>query len=162
MLRRRVDPADLDMRDTIMEAIGIEVTGISEERVVATMPVHGATKQPFGILHGGASVVLAETVASLGTYNLIDRENELAVGLEIHANHIRSKDEGLVTAVGTLLHRGRSWSGTSASPTRTTGSSASRAARWRWCRNSLSALRVSRQEVNEPDEARSTIEQILS
>jgi 1,4-dihydroxy-2-naphthoyl-CoA hydrolase len=107
MLRRKVDPADLDMRDTIMEAIGIEVTGISEERVVATMPVHGATKQPFGILHGGASVVLAETVASLGTYNLIDRENELAVGLEINANHIRSKDEGLVTAVGTPLHRGR-------------------------------------------------------
>jgi 1,4-dihydroxy-2-naphthoyl-CoA hydrolase len=107
MLRRKVDPADLDMRDTIMEAIGIEVTGISEERVVATMPVHGATKQPFGILHGGASVVLAETVASLGTYNLIDRENELAVGLEINANHIRSKDEGLVIAVGTPLHRGR-------------------------------------------------------
>jgi 1,4-dihydroxy-2-naphthoyl-CoA hydrolase len=107
MLRTRVDPAELDMRHTIMEAIGIEVTDISEERVVATMPVHGPTKQPFGLLHGGASVVLAETVASLGTYNLIDRENELAVGLEINANHIRSKGEGLVTAVGTPLHRGR-------------------------------------------------------
>jgi 1,4-dihydroxy-2-naphthoyl-CoA hydrolase len=107
MLRRRMDPASLDTRDTIMEAIGIEVTDISEERVVATMPVHGPTKQPFGLLHGGASVVLAETVASLGTYNLIDRENELAVGLEINANHIRSKGEGLVTAVGTPLHRGR-------------------------------------------------------
>jgi 1,4-dihydroxy-2-naphthoyl-CoA hydrolase len=102
-----VDPTHLDMRDTIMEAIGIQVIDISEERVVATMPVHGPTKQPFGILHGGASVVLAETVASLGTYNLIDRESQLAVGLEVNANHIRSKDGGLVTAVGTPLHRGR-------------------------------------------------------
>jgi 1,4-dihydroxy-2-naphthoyl-CoA hydrolase len=91
----------------IREAIGIEVTDISEERVVATMPVHGPTKQRFGMLHGGASLVLAETVASLGTYNLIDRERELAVGLEINANHIRSKGEGLVTAVGTPLHGGR-------------------------------------------------------
>ena len=90
-----------------MDAIGIRVTDISEERVVATMPVHGPTKQPFGILHGGASVVLAETVASLGTYNLIDRERQLAVGLEINANHIRSKVGGLVTAVGTPLHTGR-------------------------------------------------------
>ncbi len=102
-----MDPTHLDTQDTIMEAIGIEVTRISGERVVATMPVHGPTKQPFGILHGGASLVLAETVASLGTYNLIDRESQLAVGLEINANHIRSKGEGLVTAVGTPLHRGR-------------------------------------------------------
>jgi 1,4-dihydroxy-2-naphthoyl-CoA hydrolase len=71
------------------------------------MPVHGPTKQPFGVLHGGASVVLAETVASLGTYNLIDRESQLAMGLEINANHIRAKNDGLVTAVGTPLHRGR-------------------------------------------------------
>jgi 1,4-dihydroxy-2-naphthoyl-CoA hydrolase len=102
-----VDPTKLDMRDTIMEAIGIEVTELSEGRVVATMPVHGPTKQPFGVLHGGASVVLAETVASLGTYNLIDGETQLAMGLEINANHIRAKSEGLVTAVGTPLHSGR-------------------------------------------------------
>ena len=102
-----MDPRLLDISETIMEAIGIEVTDLSEERVVATMPVHGPTKQPFGILHGGASVVLAETVASLGTYNLIDQENQLAVGLEINANHIRSKSDGLVTAVGTPLHKGR-------------------------------------------------------
>lgn len=102
-----MDPTQLDMRDTIMEAIGIEVTHLSEERVVATMPVHGPTRQPFGVLHGGASVVLAETVASLGTYNLIDGESQLAMGLEINANHIRAKSEGLVTAVGTPLHRGR-------------------------------------------------------
>ena len=54
-----MDPTQLDIRDTIMEAIGIEVTDLSEERVVATMPVHGPTKQPYGVLHGGATVVLA-------------------------------------------------------------------------------------------------------
>ena len=102
-----VEDEHLSTENTIMEAIGIEVVNVSEEEVVATMPVHGPTKQPFGILHGGASLVLAETVASLGTFNLIDQENELAVGLEINANHIRSKREGVVTAVGTPVHRGR-------------------------------------------------------
>lgn len=97
----------LGTENTIMEAIGIEVVEVSGEQVVAAMPVHGPTKQPFGILHGGASLVLAETVASLGTFNLIDQENELAVGLEINANHLRSKSEGTVTAVGTPLHQGR-------------------------------------------------------
>lgn len=90
-----------------MAAIGVEVVEISEDEVVATMPVHGPTKQPFGILHGGASLVLAETVASVGTFNLIDQENELAVGLEINANHVRAKSEGLVTATGKPLHQGR-------------------------------------------------------
>ena len=94
--------------NTILEALGIEITECTEEMVTATMPVHGATHQPFGILHGGASVVLAETVASLGTWNLIDQENEQAVGLEINANHIRSKRDGIVTAIGTPLHKGRS------------------------------------------------------
>lgn len=102
-----MEPARPGMESTIMEAIGIEVIEVSGYRVVATMPVHGPTKQPFGVLHGGASVMLAETVASLGTFNLIDREKELAVGLEVNANHVRSKSEGLVTAVGVPLHRGR-------------------------------------------------------
>lgn len=92
---------------TIMGALGIEVGEVAAERVVATMPVHEATHQPFGLLHGGASVVLAETVASIGTWNLIDQENEIAVGLEINANHIRGKQEGMVTAIGTPLHKGR-------------------------------------------------------
>ena len=96
-----------NIENTIIEAIGIEITETSEDRIVATMPVHGPTKQPFGVLHGGASVVLAETVASVGTFNLIDDEKELAMGLEINANHVRSKSDGTVTAVGTPLHRGR-------------------------------------------------------
>ena len=92
---------------TIMGALGIQVEETSADRVVATMPVHEATHQPFGLLHGGASAVLAETVASIGTWNLVDQENEIAVGLEINANHIRGKQDGIVTAVGTPLHKGR-------------------------------------------------------
>ena len=94
-------------KDTLMEALGIKIVELNQERVVATMPVLGATRQPYGLLHGGASVALAETVASTGTYNLIDRDKQQAVGLEINANHIRGKREGIVTAVGIPLHKGR-------------------------------------------------------
>lgn len=89
------------------DALGIEVLELAPQRVVATMPVHDATRQPFGILHGGASVALAETVASLGAWSSIDRERFTAVGLEINANHLRAKREGLVRAVGTPVHQGR-------------------------------------------------------
>ncbi|WP_211655725.1 hotdog fold thioesterase [Planococcus alpniumensis] len=95
------------VEETIMGVLGIELTEQSAERIVATMPVHAATHQPFGLLHGGASVVLAETVASFGTWHAIDQQNEIAVGLEINANHIRGKKEGVVTAIGTPLHKGR-------------------------------------------------------
>ena len=89
------------------DALGIEVLELAPRRVVATMPVHDATRQPFGILHGGASVALAETVASLGAWSSIDRERFAAVGLEINANHLRAKRDGLVRAVATPLHQGR-------------------------------------------------------
>ncbi len=95
-------------KDTIIGVLGIEFIETSPDRVVATMPVNSATHQPFGLLHGGASVVLAESVASVGTWNLIDQENEIAAGLEINANHIRGKASGVVTAIGTPLHKGRS------------------------------------------------------
>jgi len=95
------------LKGTLMEALGIEIVELSPEKVVATMPVNEATRQPFGLLHGGASVALAETVASVGTYNLIDPVRQFTVGLEINANHIRGKRDGVVTAVGTPLHKGR-------------------------------------------------------
>lgn len=98
---------NFENKNTLHEALGIEFLEITAEKVVATMPVNENTKQPFGILHGGASVALAETVASIGAYNLIDQEKEISVGLEINANHIRSKKGGVVTAIGTILHRGR-------------------------------------------------------
>lgn len=95
------------LEETMMGALGIEIKELSAERAVATMPVHAATHQPFGLLHGGASVALAETIASTATWNLIDQENEMAVGLEINANHLRGKTDGIVTAIATPLHKGR-------------------------------------------------------
>lgn len=94
-------------KGTLLEALGIEITELGEGRVVATMPVDHRTHQPFGILHGGASVALAETVASIGAYALVDQETENVVGLEINANHIRAVRSGTVTATGTVLHRGQ-------------------------------------------------------
>jgi uncharacterized protein (TIGR00369 family) len=94
-------------KGTLLEALGIEITEIGEGRIVATMPVDHRTHQPFGLLHGGASVALAETVASLGAYALVDPEKESVVGLEINANHVRAVRSGTVTATGTILHRGK-------------------------------------------------------
>ena len=91
----------------LADALGIEVLEISPDRVVATMPVDNRTRQPFGILHGGASVALAETVASLASAANVDREEFAAVGLEINANHLRAKRDGLVTATATPVHIGR-------------------------------------------------------
>lgn len=97
----------MNQQGTIMEALGIETVHLSANRVVCTMPVDGRTRQPFGLLHGGASVVLAETAASLGTFANIDQEQEYAVGMEINANHLRSVSDGQVTATAVPLHRGR-------------------------------------------------------
>lgn len=94
-------------KGTLLEALGIEITELGEGRVVATMPVDHRTHQPFGLLHGGASVALAETVASIGAYALVDQETENVVGLEINANHVRAVRNGTVTATGTVLHRGK-------------------------------------------------------
>lgn len=98
----------MDIKGTIIEALDIQTIELTADKVVCTMPVNDKTKQPFGLLHGGASVVLAETVASIGTWAQIDQENEVAMGMEISANHLRSVGQGLVTAVGTPLHKGRS------------------------------------------------------
>ena len=87
--------------------LGIEMLELSGERVVATMPVDDRTRQPFGILHGGASIALAETVASFGATASIDRDRFLAVGQEINGNHLRPKTHGLVRATGVPVHVGR-------------------------------------------------------
>jgi 1,4-dihydroxy-2-naphthoyl-CoA hydrolase len=88
--------------------LGIEIVELSGERVVATMPVDERTRQPFGILHGGASIALAETVASFGATASIDRDRFIAVGQEINGNHLRPKTEGVVRATGVPVHVGRS------------------------------------------------------
>lgn len=87
--------------------LGIEMIELTKERVVATMPVDERTRQPFGLLHGGASIALAETVASFGAAVFIDRERQTAVGQEINGNHLRPKFDGMVRAVGIPLHVGR-------------------------------------------------------
>ena len=91
----------------LLETLQIEIVDAEPGRVVATMPVGTRVHQPFGLLHGGASVALAETVASIAGSLNCDRACEMAVGLEINANHLRPVREGTVTAVGTPLHLGR-------------------------------------------------------
>ncbi|MED4403016.1 hotdog fold thioesterase [Metabacillus fastidiosus] len=98
---------DINSKDTLLEALGIQILKMDDEGVIATMPVDSRTHQPFGILHGGASVALAETAASVGSFHFIDQENEICVGLEINANHIRSKKEGIVTAHAKPVHVGK-------------------------------------------------------
>ena len=92
----------------LADALGIDVIELTPARVIATMPVDERTRQPFGILHGGASLALAETVASLGAVMNTDLERFSAVGLEINANHLRAKREGVVRATGLPIHLGRS------------------------------------------------------
>ncbi|HXG28705.1 MAG TPA: hotdog fold thioesterase [Nevskiales bacterium] len=92
---------------TLVETLGIEIVERDPRRVVATMPVAPPVHQPFGILHGGASVALAETVASMAGWLNVDQAKEMVVGLEINANHLRTKRDGVVTAVATPIHIGR-------------------------------------------------------
>lgn len=101
------DVSNFDISQTVMATLEIEIIEYTKERVVATMPVTPRTHQPFGLLHGGVSVVIAETVASAGSYQFIDREKQRAVGLEINANHIHSVSRGMVKAIGVPLHVGK-------------------------------------------------------
>lgn len=91
----------------LADTLGITLLEFTPQRVVATMPVDERTRQPFGILHGGASLALAETVASLGALANVDRSRFDAVGIEINANHVRAKTDGVVTATATPIHVGR-------------------------------------------------------
>ena len=95
-------------RHTLMGNLGIQYTYASDERVEATMPVDYRTRQPFGILHGGATLALAETVAGLGSM-IICEPDEIVVGMQVSGNHISSAHEGdTVRAVATIVHKGRS------------------------------------------------------
>lgn len=105
-----VTPAQLNIieRPTLVSHIGIEFTEVGEDFLVAKMPVDARTHQPFGILHGGASVVLAETLGSVAATLCIDSQKQYAVGLEINANHIRSVKNGYVYGTVRPVHVGRS------------------------------------------------------
>ncbi len=97
-----------DKDPTILDVLGIEFGERGEDYFVATMPVDGRTHQPMGILHGGASVVLAETLGSSAASMCLDLSKEYCVGLDINANHIRSIRSGTVTGTAKPMHIGRS------------------------------------------------------
>lgn len=94
--------------NTMSENLGILFTGIGDGFIKATMPIDKRTIQPAGLLHGGASVALAETMGSLGAWMTIDSTLKQCVGLEINANHIRGIKKGFVTGIAKPLHLGRS------------------------------------------------------
>ncbi|MDX1636097.1 MAG: hotdog fold thioesterase [Marinobacter sp.] len=95
-------------RNTAVDNLGIEFLAVGENTITARMPVDKRTHQPFGLLHGGASVLLAETLGSVAANHCIRDPNKVAVGLEINANHIRSVRSGWVTGTTRPLHVGGS------------------------------------------------------
>lgn len=103
-----IDALNLQAKSTLMGSLGIQYTFASHDRIEATMPVDHRTRQPFGILHGGATLALAETVAGIGSM-MICNPDEYVVGMQVSGNHISSAHEGdTVRAVATIVHKGRS------------------------------------------------------
>lgn len=94
-------------KNTLMEVLGIECVEIGEDYIISTMPVDERTRQPMGLLHGGASAALIESVGSMGSQLLMDVSKEYSVGLEINANHIGAVRSGKVKAVGKIIHAGK-------------------------------------------------------
>ncbi|MEY2900999.1 MAG: hypothetical protein RLY89_105 [Bacteroidota bacterium] len=95
-------------KNTLGEQLGMEFTEIGEDYIKGTMPVDHRTKQPYGLLHGGASVALAETLGSIGSALVVDQSKFNCVGLEINANHLRSVRDGFVTGIAKPIHIGAS------------------------------------------------------
>lgn len=103
-IEKLLNLADRNMGD----ALGIQFKSFKKDEIIASMPVDENTIQPFGILHGGASVALAETLASIGAWLNVADEGKSAVGIEINANHVRSvRKGGLVTGTAVPVHMGR-------------------------------------------------------
>jgi 1,4-dihydroxy-2-naphthoyl-CoA hydrolase len=94
--------------DTLVSRLGIVITEAGDDWLRGTMPVDARTVQPYGILHGGASVALAETLGSVAGNLCVDTTKEMVVGLEINANHVRAMRGGRVTGTARALHVGRS------------------------------------------------------
>lgn len=94
-------------KDNINKHLDIQITEIGDDFLKGTMPVDERSKQPFGILHGGASCVLAESLGSIAAWMCVDPDKQRAVGLEIHAHHLRPVSSGKVTGICKSLHRGR-------------------------------------------------------
>jgi uncharacterized protein (TIGR00369 family) len=105
-------PPDLEAlnrlhQNTAVERLGIVMTEVGDDFLRGTMPVDARTVQPFGLLHGGASVLLAETLGSTAAISCVDLSTSICVGLDINANHVRSATRGVVTGTARALHLGR-------------------------------------------------------
>ncbi|GGW86853.1 PaaI family thioesterase [Salegentibacter mishustinae] len=94
-------------KNTLMETLEIEFTEIGDDYLIAKMPVTSRVHQPDGVLHGGASVALAESVGSMASYVFLDTEKFYIRGIEISANHLKSISEGVVFARASFIHKGR-------------------------------------------------------
>lgn len=103
-----VDQADTMRKGTMLETLDIRMTEIGDDYLKGTMPVDHRTTQPYGILHGGASVTLAESLGSVAAHLTVDPDKYFCVGQEINANHIRPATKGRVTGTASPIHIGRS------------------------------------------------------
>lgn len=104
--RYTVDQCNKMCESTIHDALGIKITEVGDDFLAGTMPVDERTVQPFKLLHGGASVVLAESLGSLASVMMINQEKSICVGLDINANHVRAVKSGIVTGVARPINIG--------------------------------------------------------
>jgi 1,4-dihydroxy-2-naphthoyl-CoA hydrolase len=103
---RSVEQLNAARGGTLIEHLGIQFTEVGEDFIRGTMPVDGRTRQPYGLLHGGASVAFAETLGSMGAALCVDSKEYDCVGQEINANHVRAVRSGIVTGTARPLHLG--------------------------------------------------------
>lgn len=102
-----LDQINAFRKNTLMEVLDITCIELGDDYLVATMPVDHRTHQPMGLLHGGASAALIESIGSMGSTLLIDLSKEAPVGVEINANHLGGMKSGSVKAIGKIVHAGR-------------------------------------------------------
>ncbi len=95
-------------KNTLVETLDIEFVDVGDDFLTAKMPVNSKVHQPYGLLHGGATAALAETVASSASHFFIDNDSQFVNGIELTINHIKSKKDGIVTATAKNIHKGRS------------------------------------------------------
>lgn len=98
---------NLVRKNTLMETLGIVYTEVGEDYLVATMPVNSVVHQPMGLLHGGATVALAESVGSAASFLFVNTKDFVVKGIEISANHLKSKKKGMVRAKAFIIHKGK-------------------------------------------------------
>ena len=103
-----MEPSEAPYENTIHEALGIRAVEMTPERVVFELDVTPKVHQPMGLLHGGASAVIAESAASMGAYLNCDQANEYSVGVDLNITHLRARTEGTVRATATPIRKGRS------------------------------------------------------